>query len=222
MNVRDVVMFERKEEHLVRLSGVVTVRRGSRLLHTSCDLRPEIRRGDALRIAVGKGSAGKKFAHFRVSTALIRRAGAAWNAPLSVSSTQKPNSENVPWYAFPFTETVLPLDEPYDGPTQNNAAVFKNGCTNDLRRIWADMSHGTNFPRSQDALLRDMEKRGLISTEASRQSARESRREIISSLKRKKRRKIRRRSGRQSMSNAHIRNVAGMEALYADIEGRSG
>ena len=62
----------------------------------------------------------------------------------SASST-KPRSSRAE-YSFPFTSSVLPLEAPFAGDSVVGGKAFKEGCSNDVRELWADVSNDGKWP----------------------------------------------------------------------------
>jgi hypothetical protein len=132
-----------KQNLLVELPGRVDVAHGSRFLRTELDLRDFIRRGDLILVGGSEPGLGSRF---RVSTAGLEDVHANWECQLNAASSSVPHTATIPGRRFPFTSSILPLDDVYSGPTLKGARVEKFGCTTLHRRVWSELEKERSNP----------------------------------------------------------------------------
>lgn len=142
---RYVALYRRDQAKRCRdfaLSGTVAVKRGEQEVHTSDDLRTEIRHMDAITIN------GRTY---RVSGAVVNvktNSGAkdvkkVHNITREHGMSSTSNRERLIHGSdtgnrrkYPILSTGFHLDRPYEGPTQNDAIAYKEGAPNDVRTLW--------------------------------------------------------------------------------------
>ena len=155
-----------KQNLIIELPGSVSVAKGSRFIRTDCDLRDFIRRGDLIIIGRTSSKAASSSTSssssssssssaaassssvevnsngghsFRVSTASLEGMHANWHCQLNAASSSAPATATIPARCFPFTASVLPLDEIYQGPTLKDVKAERFGCTSLHRRVWDEV-----------------------------------------------------------------------------------
>ena len=137
-----------KANLLVELPGTIDVAKGSRFIKTSIDLRDFVRRGDLIIIGRTPGQPGHRF---RISTAGLEAFHANWECQLNAASSSVPHTATIPGRCFPFTSSILPLDDIYTGPTCKDVTAEKFGCTTLHRRVWSELEKESNNPcQNQD------------------------------------------------------------------------
>jgi hypothetical protein len=198
---KDCVLFPRGKQFLVRMSGTVTVTRRSFTLQTTTDLRPEIRRGDAIRV-------GDYW--FRVSSQVNAKGNqpARAQAPSSVSSIDEMSSKNT--YIYQFTHDHLPLDMEFDADGDFEGPALKHGCTNDIREMWAQTLK--EVPETDLELQQKLVSRNLVTKLATKPL-----RPIVRTKQEKKKRKRKDREIRH-MTNTHLQGTA----QFAEVMSEAG
>ena len=145
-------LLSRPTKYLSLLPGKAIVKRGSRFVETTMDIRPDIRRGDALRF----GEEGDNYYRISVSTKTKKRS--VFSHKLSVTSGAWTNTtETKPRYVFPYNACILSLDRPYSGaPSEEPLSVYKYGVSNEFRKVWYEMCDLNDWPKDKDAMLEAM------------------------------------------------------------------
>lgn len=157
---KDRILFPRSNPFMAPLSGTVTAYSKRNTLKTSASLVGEVRRGDA--VMVRRAGVREDF-WFRVSSST--KSNSAMEPlrsapPLSVSSEKEMSVHNV--YVEKFDESHLPLDEAFGGAEECSGTAFKHGCTNDVRRLWAESLDGMRHAYDDASVERELIAAGLI------------------------------------------------------------
>jgi len=214
-----LVIFPRGESFLVPLSGTFNVPENKSVLESSQDVTMEVRRGDAFVIGedavdgfldddVAKiqsrcvrvsnepfsSSGGSSISDVFES---IRRTG----TPYSRSSSKEAPVPKEGDYFEVFGDSKVPFAPRLDKlHAMNGIKVFKHGCTNDVKKIWKNVTKRYRFraedKASLDRLLLD---NNLSTTEDLEKAAQATR---VNRAPLKKRRRVGNR--RRNLTNAHL------------------
>jgi hypothetical protein len=154
-------------DFLTQLTGTFSVLEGGNLVKTSEDVRCEIRRGDVIqiggtcyRVSLAKESDIKTLYASSLSILEINKQKHL-NNPYSRSSlsdienpliTNKKEVTNIfdftrqslaksdNNYLYEFSDKIICLDRPYEGPSADNIPAYKYGTTNDISKLWRNIS----------------------------------------------------------------------------------
>jgi hypothetical protein len=150
-------IISRPEHYMCKLPGQGIVRRGSRIIETTMDLRPDIRRGETIRI-------GDDNQCYRVSTASQEKVvKKVFSLRLSATSGKQPNTQYFkPMYIFPYNSCVLSLDRPYNGPPSDEPLdLYKYGVSNEFRGVWYEMAEASSWPKDSKAMMKLLQEQGF-------------------------------------------------------------
>jgi len=167
-----LVLYPRGTPFLVQLSGEVSATAGQQVVASTADLRPEVRRGDAVRIGSHNWDWYRVSCHGAASAQLLRQ-----KAPCSVTSDKDIDTQGKNVYRHAFTTAELPLDGEYDpanalelianavadGVADESlhgtasadrktvsAKAFRHGVTNDIRDMWISTAESLQAFKDMD------------------------------------------------------------------------
>ena len=169
-------VLSRPLQYFSQLPGKIFVRRGSRFVETTMDLRADLRRGDCIRICseedfeknTGVYNAEYENSIYRLSRASKTTSYNASSMSYRLSATcpieYKKGILELPNYQFPFNASVLSLDRPYIGKPYNSGngiSIYKMGVSNEIRRAWVDMT-SSNWPQDEQAMMEKLQEKGIV------------------------------------------------------------
>jgi len=218
----DTVLFPRTSAMLVPCSDTVRAKQGAWYVTTPSDFTGEVFRGDVVlldgvpyRVSYTKGSAAKQDpAPMAIQP---RFTGGHYTAAHQQEHRYQMKSGTVDW-ALPFTETRLPLDRPYEGPTSEAVTVQKYGATKSLRCLWRETvsndkaMFADSFPRSHVALREKLRAAGLDRVSKMEPGTLHKKTFIAGPKKVRERRKARSTAG-GGMGDAHLAGTAAGAAI---------
>ena len=157
--LKSLVLHPRGQPFYTALGGTVTAKPGEQIVSTSVDLRPEVRRGEAVKVGeswyrvssvIGSGASNEQ----------IQRSV----APPSVTLDKDLSDKNV--YLHKFDDKSLPLDGDFDAPVEFVGPCLRHGCTTDIKNAWkrtALADEMRRFEQDGAALHRELVVLNLVS-----------------------------------------------------------
>lgn len=220
----EVVLFGRSGQYLCRLAGStssqidVNLDAKSTQVPVSKDIRPEIRRGDAIRV----GGEWRRVSS-RVSKNDFRPKKA--RRPNSVSSVRGMHSGNE--YVDTFDEKTVPVEPVLSAELGAGQSLFKHGCTNDVRAAWLDTAKLT--PADPGILQKELVAANLAAgsnvqqqvTAAQRRRASNKRQRSGDPASGEKKKKKRYNRGYHKITNEHLEGTIIGDILKANDERRN-
>jgi len=190
-------LFPRGLRFLFRVGGATPFNFRVNQIKTTKDLRPEVRRGDALKLTYAAPALGNGATSIigRVSTRTHGKMR-KWARPISVSSLKEigDDAANSEW-ASPFSAEAMPVEVKQQSQAQalptGQMHLHKFGCTNDVRALWLETA--ASLPKTDPGLLDELEKHGAGVKQVTHKRARP----------REKQKKVQRRR-RINITNRHL------------------
>mmetsp|Transcript_16737 Transcript_16737/g.32553 ORF Transcript_16737/g.32553 Transcript_16737/m.32553 type:complete len:428 (+) Transcript_16737:103-1386(+) len=218
------VLFPRGPSFLVPVSGRVTAEPGKSVLKTTCDIQPEIHRGDSLLLGRDAVDAFLENELDVLETRCLRVSNEPFGAPqplperelaviverlqrnqvpYSRSSADPPRPPKEGDYKLVFTDSKVPINPsiakeatPLEGVT-----ALKHGCTNDVKELWREVCKKHHYRAQQSPVLdRLLTENNLTTAERLAQSGQTVRKRKVRTSSKPKRRTNRARK----ITNAHI------------------
>ena len=223
-SIRKVCLFPRGQPYVVGLSNAVRDSRAT--LQTRRDLRGDVRRGDAVKIAkVSRGAHElimdrSSVKWFRIDSKVHHSGAQPKRAqrPLSASSLREMHSSNV--YVSEYDAQTVPLgvdeedEDDSDDEYPVHVSLAKHGCTNDVRALWLETAEQT--PTDRSLLQRKLAEADLQHGSLQRRPRGKKRKEEEEA--KKKRRRVNPKFAK--LTNTHLAGTPIGDVLQAALEGR--
>jgi hypothetical protein len=130
-----------------------------------------------------------------------------WDYPYSASSVEEVPLREGSSFADEFTGKELHLDKPWPFPSQSGLSAYKDGCTDDIRRLFYKMCEDHNYPTSREVLDGKMLNLGMIDkrvVEERRERKRSKQALLVQAVEKKTRERKRRKIDPKSLTNSHL------------------